>query len=176
MITCSYCASELTLQENNHTFCDFCSIELGPTSEFGMYSVDGVRLEKLARLEYVTSETAKLSLQELNKLHPLDLVLCLKEARSERGQIYNLMRVFNKADKTVTSSDEELQQYQTMANETGGEYEYWTRKCWMIENLLTQRMGYFPDKVNEMGVSTLEAKNQRSLDKAMTISRGKRKV
>ena len=176
MITCSYCASELTLQENDHTFCGFCNIELGATSEFGMYSIDGVRIEKTQRLEFVTSETARLSIHELNDLHPLDLILCLREARSERGQIYNLMRMFNKADETVTSNNEELKQYQDMADETGGEYEFWTRKCWMIENLLTQRIGYFPDKVNEMAVAALESKNQRSLEKIMNISRGKRKV
>lgn len=161
MITCSYCASEL-IMENNHAYCSFCDITLGPSSEFGMYSEDGKRIEATKSASLITSDHAKLPVAELCKLNAFDLLLCLKEARRERGFSYNLLRTFNSLDEG-----------NEFAEETGREYEYWTRKCWTIENILINRCGYFPEKINDQLVDKFSEKKDKSLSKQMIIRKSK---
>lgn len=161
MITCSYCASELKLN-NDAAYCSFCDIELGPNSEYGMYSEDGKRKEKVKQQSLVTSETAKLPIKELYKLNPMDLLLCLKEARKERSFIFSQLRMFNK-----------LAEAEEIAEETGKEYEYWTRKCWTIENILINRFGYFPEKINNELVAAFTARKEKALSKEMVIRQNK---
>lgn len=50
-----------------------------------------------------------------------------------------LLQLLNKASKTEST-------LQATADETGGEYEYYTRKAWVIENILLERQGFFPEK------------------------------
>ncbi|MED3804417.1 hypothetical protein P4562_21185 [Lysinibacillus xylanilyticus] len=171
MISCPYCATELILDTDRNTHCDFCDIELGPNSEIGMYAVDGKRIEKRKRVTYLAAETVKLPLKQLCELHPLDVIMCLKEARSERANIFSVMRIFNKADGDKIPNEKKLEEYRLLAEETGNEYEYWTRKCWTIENLLIDRIGYFPEKINKEFLASFIAKNEKSLLKPMKISK-----
>lgn len=157
MYTCSYCGTEVSVN-NEKAYCSFCCIELGPNSKYGMYSVDGKRLERFKQMSLVTSETAKLPIDELYKLNPMDLLLCLKEARKERGFIYNQLRTFNKF--------EDLGDF---AKEIGEEYEFWTRKCWTIENILINRFGYYPEKINSELIDAFSKRKEKSLSKTMVI-------
>lgn len=169
MITCPYCASELNIDINKDAFCYFCEVELGPNSEFGMYTNDGKRIEKKKRVTFLAAETVKLPLKNLCELHPLDLIMCLKEARSERARVFSLMSIFNKADEDKSPDPKKLEEYRLLAEETGNEYEYWTRKCWTIENLLIDRIGYFPEKINKEFLASFITKNEKSLTKPMKI-------
>lgn len=173
MITCPFCATTLNLNEVKNAYCDFCEIELGSNSIYGMYSVDGVRQEKVKNMNFVTSETAKLPISQLKELNPLDLILCLKAARSERAEIFSVMRLFNKAGDSEQIIQEQVVEYQAMADDSGKDYEYWTRKCWTIENLLIERIGYFPERINQEFLSSFITKKEKSLSKAMTISKQK---
>lgn len=170
MCTCSYCGSRLTVIDN-HADCAFCGIRLGPTSKYGMYGTNGMRKQRFTEKIIINSETAKLSLTELEKLHVIDLIKVLKEARNQRSQIFNLMRIFNKAGDLKHEQEDE---YRNLANETGGDYEYWTRRCWMIENLLIDRIGYYPERINNEFMSSLELRNRKSLAKNMTISKNRK--
>lgn len=182
MNTCPYCATEVQIMTGgpfqNHAECTFCKILLGPDSEYGMYTKNGQRMPHVKQANLVTDEDLKLSLPEMKQKHTMDLLLILKLAREQRATVYNLMRVFNKASEQVGTnnpSEEQCEQnWESMANETGKEYEYWTRKCWMIENLLVERLGYFPEKVNEELYGKFVQHNKRSLSKRMKISKRKK--
>jgi hypothetical protein len=175
MFTCPYCGTELIIdKESNHAECRYCEIMLGPTSKYGMYAQNGERKQRIREKNIVSSTTAQLPLPELEQLHVVDLVLCLQAARAERAQVYNLMRLFNKAEEIDTMDSQQVQEYKGLANETGGDYEYWTRRCWMIENLLLDRIGYFPERINQLFLDSLITKNEKSLIKKMVISKQKR--
>lgn len=160
MITCPYCGSELKLKLNQAE-CGYCEITLGPSSKYGMYAENGKRKQRIPEKIMLSSETARLPLPELEQIHIVDLVLCLKAARAERSQVFDLMSIFNRA--------EDVDEYKGFADETGKEYEYWTRRCWMIENLLINRIGYFPERINQLFLDSLMLKNEKSLNKNMTI-------
>lgn len=186
MITCPYCATEVQIMTGgpfkDHAKCSYCDILLGPDSEHGMYSKDGIRMSHLKRANMITEDDAKLSLTQMKQLHTLDLLLVLKIAREQRAVVYNLMRVFNRATEQAEDNssygqhqENEKEKWGDMANNTGKEYEYWTRRCWMIENLLFERLGYFPEKVNEELYGKFVHHNARSMKKAMRISKEKKK-
>ncbi|QVY63978.1 hypothetical protein [Cytobacillus gottheilii] len=180
MITCPYCATSLRIMDagpfKDHAECTFCQVLLGPESEHGMYAQNGARMPHIKQKPMITIADAEKPLYELKKLHTIDLILCLKEARLKRADLYNLVRTFNVAVdglKSDSSKDSEVQQYSQVADEQGKEYEYWTRKCWCIENLLIERLGYFPQKINDLLYSKFITNKERSINKAMKISRSR---
>ncbi|WP_257129238.1 hypothetical protein [Bacillus cereus] len=64
----------------------------------------------------------------MKQYHTYDLYLLLKEIREARSQTYYGLQLLNKASK-------EEHTLQVTADETGGEYEYYTRKAWVIKNV-----------------------------------------
>ncbi|MFC0416765.1 hypothetical protein ACFFHH_15080 [Cytobacillus solani] len=166
MITCPYCATELKIMVSgpyiDHALCNLCQIVLGPESEHGMYVENGQRANK-KRLTIVTVDLAKKPLPELMKLHTADLIHLLRLMREERATQYNLLRIFNKA---VSNGET---QFADQAAEQGGEYEHTTRLCWKIENILNERMGYFPEKIVDNFIIRYEERCQEQAKKVMKI-------
>lgn len=167
--TCPYCETKITVKETgvyiNHGFCEFCHVLLGPNSHYGMYNENGLRGTK-KRMKMVVLEEAKKSLPELLTLHTVDLLFLLRLARVERAAQYNLLRIYNKAgDEGI-----DLKEYQETFKHQGGEYEYWTRNCWRIENIIYDRLGYFPEKITDEFILRYEARVEK-LPKSMKISK-----
>ncbi|MEJ9181039.1 hypothetical protein [Bacillus thuringiensis] len=78
-----------------------------------------------------------------------------------------LLQLLNKASKTEST-------LQATADETGGEYEYYTRKAWVIENILLERQGFFPEKITARVLEYIGEKIRKSKKKSMRISKGQR--
>lgn len=174
MVTCPYCANEINVMETGpwkeHAQCVFCEIILGPESEWGMYTTEHQRVPGQMLNEMLDLNYAKKSLYEIKQLHSCDLLLLLKLAREERSSVYNLLRVFNKAVEHGTKEFEEN------AIAQGGDYEYWTRRCWMLENLLITRFGYFPKQITNELILSMREKFLEAQKKPMKISKQKRSV
>lgn len=170
MNTCPYCATELELMQSgpykDHAYCDFCQVILGPESEHGMYEKDNIRANK-KRLNLVTLEAAQAPIPDMKNYHTADLIQLLKLARKERAEQYNLLRVLNNAVKHGS------QEFADPADEQGGNYLAWTRYCWRIENILKERIGYFPVKIMDDFIVKYEERCKASENKME--SRKKRK-
>ncbi|CAM4307587.1 hypothetical protein P4H94_23480 [Paenibacillus macerans] len=87
--------------------------------------------------EVVFLAAAKQSTSELLKKDSYFLTVLLQLVRQERKLTYNLLRVINKG-AALQPGFEEGQR------EVGKTYQYWTRKAWIIENILRDRVGYYP--------------------------------
>ncbi|PEF41745.1 hypothetical protein, partial [Bacillus wiedmannii] len=107
------------------------------------------------------------SVEELKQYHTYDLYVLLKEVREARSQTYYSLQLLNKASK-------EEGDLQAVADETGGEYEYYTRKEWVIENILLERQGFFPEKVTVRVLEYMGEQIRKSKKKTMKISKGQR--
>lgn len=105
----------------------------------------------------------KRSTPELMTKTTIDLLFLLKFARAERSSIYRQRNVFIKALKTGDADFKEGEQY------TFVEYEYWTRKCFVLENLIRERIGYVPAKLTESYLQNLAARMIESTKKDMVI-------
>ncbi|MCQ6331374.1 hypothetical protein NPM18_30915, partial [Bacillus cereus] len=80
---------------------------------------------------------------------------------------YYGLQLLNKASQTERT-------LQVTANETGGEYEYYTRKAWVIENILLERQGFFPEKVTARVLEYMGEQIRKSKKKTMRISKERR--
>jgi hypothetical protein len=127
---------------------------------------DGNRKDFLPPSQPAYTELRK-STRELMELTTIELLYLLKFARTERREIYANRKVFIQALKEGVEECVEGIRY------TFNEYEYWTRKCFVLENLIRERMGYIPEKISDSYLDDLITKMKGSQQKNMLISAGK---
>ena len=166
--TCSYCGTELNTT-TSPIICPFCLKQYHDEQELGAY---GERTRKRVFTEYVTHEMINQSVYELDKLHTLDLMIALRLCREERTQLYNLIRLLNKTMDEDSSSSEMLADGMKDAGEM---YIDWTRKMWVIENLLVDRLGYYPSRISDDMLIRVKENSLKTMNKRMTISKERRK-
>jgi hypothetical protein len=85
----------------------------------------------------------KRSTPELMTMHTVELLLLLREVRKARSDQFSTVHLFNQVDDEQGKEIAEAKSYQ------GNEYEYVTRKAWIIENILRDRLGYVPERMSQ---------------------------
>ncbi len=159
METCPYCGLEL-----NERYCSFCKMEIAAED----VQHDGFR-KPLTPDPFVVSAYAELSTPELMQKSTYYLIYLLREVRKERTGRFSSLRIFNKFEDT-----EYAEQFGEIAEETGQSYEWWTRKAWVIENILRDRMDHFPTRITDRYMIELAENMDQSSKKPMKLSREKR--
>ncbi|MGH0417770.1 hypothetical protein [Bacillus cereus] len=171
IVNCPYCATSIQVDKNGvvQEICEFCGGHMRE-QQTGMLQIcqNGERFEFTKMQQHIFLEHINQNVGELKQYHTYDLYLLLKEVRDARSQTYYGLQLLNKASKTE-------KKLQVTANETGGEYEYYTRKAWVIENILLERQGFFPDKITARVLQYMEEQIQKSRKKTMKISKVQRK-
>lgn len=135
--TCGYCGSSLgttPMGKADKCYCGFCEMFVKP-------SVNGERAEPLQKNEYIGYEHIKLSTPEMMEMHTKSLLGLLKFMRDERRSMFDAMRTLKKVS--------DMPEYKEGAAFTSSEYEMITRKCFVVENILRDRMGYIPKKITD---------------------------
>jgi hypothetical protein len=159
-ITCSYCGSSLNKApafKEDKVYCEFCDMFVIP-------SQNGERIERFERFGFVPGyEQLKMKTPQLLELHTLDLLLLLQFCRDERRNYFSTMRII----KIAAADEADLKKQE---EEAGEQYEIITRKCFVIENILRERIGYIPRKVTkEMLSGVLERSENERNQKAMKV-------
>lgn len=133
---CSYCKMETV----NTKTCDFCKADL-----------------TLARpkINPFLDELEALRTQpELAKMHTYDLMRILSHLRAKRTEWYKYMQLVRKNAETA-QIDSETIEYAI------GEYKNLTARKNTIEQILIDRMGYFPQRVDDKLLGALKYKIER---------------
>lgn len=133
---CSYCKTESI---NTHT-CDFCLADLTqprPKINNSLDELDAFRTQP-----------------ELAKMHTYDLLRILSHIRAVRSECYKTMQIVRKAP-------EELQIDAETIDFAQGEYKRLTAQKNVLEQILIDRMGYFPQRVDKKLLMAFEAKIKR---------------
>jgi len=115
------------------------------------------------------------SLSDLDKSTPelmcfstVELLFLLKLAKKERADIYKQRYIIIRAMKEGADEFTEAEKY------TFSEYEKATRKCFVLENLIWERIGYYPTKLTDSYyIQTLAARMEESAKKDMVIKQSK---
>lgn len=137
---CSYCKTETP----NHETCDFCKADLTTS-----------RPKKDPMLD---DSKANYNQPQLAKLHTYDLLLVLKHLRAERTSMYKTMQSVRKAPQ---EAKKDIQNYDEM-NEYGQEfYREVTARKNVVEQILVDRMGYYPKRVDDKLLYALQQKIER---------------
>lgn len=159
MKTCGFCASEI-----NDKYCDFCQMEL--KDKYVM--LDGKRLNQTKSfLGYPDRTEVYKNTKELMELETIHLLCLLREARSIRAEVYKLRLLRHQAEEQHGMSDD----VKTLESHTYSEYESATRKVWVIENIIKDRLGYYPQKVTNNFLSMYLERMKKSEKKKMIMKK-----
>ncbi|WP_342553235.1 hypothetical protein [Paenibacillus sp. FSL R7-0652] len=152
--TCPYCGSVLKSISYAY-YCDFCEMDIPEedTQENGQRKHIPFLLNNVA-ISNADENTIQLMQRPTN-----ELIVLLRLVRQKATDFYNYLRVFNKAEG----------EFKEHAELTGKDYEYWTRKAWVLENILRDRTGVYPDKITNDYLHKLVAKAEKINRKAMRI-------
>lgn len=158
MQTCAYCGSGVE-PVGNGLYCSFCDMEVYQDD----VQENGMRRPVLAE-DTVLLSAAERSTQEIMEKDSYYLTLLLRLVRNERKRTYNLLRVVNKGAAL------QPEKFKAGQDEGGKNYRYWTRKAWIIENILRDRSGYYPAKITDNMLNSIIEQVQQSNQKPMTFS------
>jgi len=177
--TCAYCGTEVTEQENmvsnSNPYCDFCEMELDPENEV---MNDGMR--NLKKIPPVTDASfIGKSTEELKQLSTFELFSLLKEVKRERSGMYenhvNTRKMRDEADKTDLATLELIENNMAAIFEM---YEYYTKKNWVIENILLKRVDHIPARLTDVFLHKFWENSQKTNArmKPMTIRKEQQKT
>lgn len=135
---CSYCKTET---ESTDT-CDSCGADLQ---------------SKRPKMDpYLDDSAVNYNQPQLRELHTYDLLRLLSHIRDERSKTYRTMQTVRKAPVGARSDGyEEINEYGQQA------YRELTAKKNVIEQILVDRMGYYPERVDDKLLGALKAKIER---------------
>lgn len=160
MKTCPYCSTVL-----KYSVCDFCGYQ-------GEGNENGERSKKHKIVNFFTLEKAIQPLKELEKCHTHDLLYGLKLIRAERSSSFDILKSVNNLAKHLAGDPE----FKKTKAEAGEFYEFWTKKAWIIENILTDRLGYFPERVEDEMLDRIQVASMKVATKTMGFNGGKKAI
>lgn len=157
MLTCGFCASEIKNQ-----YCAFCEMNLKEKH----IMKDGERFDQTKRFwGYPDAAEIHRSTPELMQLETIELLCLLREARSFRAECYKLRLLRHQAEEQTGITES----VQSIDEHSFNEYERATRKVWVIENIIKDRLGYFPQKVTKNFLNMYLERMEESEQKKMFI-------
>lgn len=133
---CSYCKTETLNTET----CDFCKADLTrkrPKINNSLDELDALRTQP-----------------ELLKLHTYDLMRILSHIRAERSNWYKNMQLVRKAPREAHIGSETI-------DYAIDEYKRLNAQKNVIEQIIIDRMGYFPQRVDDKLLGALKYKIER---------------
>ncbi|MDR6726102.1 hypothetical protein J2W91_004608 [Paenibacillus amylolyticus] len=160
--TCPYCGADLKSQYDAY-YCNFCEMSIIAEE----VQKNGQRKQIPFLLNSVTISDVDDNTMQLMQRSTNDLIVMLRLVRGKRTDFYNYLRILNK----VEGDD-----FQEQAKLTGKDYEYWTRKAWVIENILRDRTGFFPERITDEYLSELVVKADKINGKFMRIRTKKKNI
>ncbi len=157
MHTCGFCGSPVHVPASEAVYCSFCKMDLFPED----IQKDGHRKSVLAAAEPLLGDAENPTpvLMEFNTLH---LIRLLRLVRAERKERYNLMRI-------ILKGIEEQPELHTAKDTAKDLYEYWSRKVWVIENILRERSSVFPVKISDDYLDTMIKQIEKDNSYKMTF-------
>ena len=139
MKTCPYCGSNIEKRNNGHYYCEFCCMALDPMIVKSNRERIDVRVTEVALDVHIDKPTP-----EIMTLSTFELLYLLKAIRKERGDMYSQLNTFYKAGKQ--GNTDEFNEYEEI---TGKDYMYYTKKAFIVENIIRTRLGYVPARITE---------------------------
>ena len=163
VITCPYCGSELVQQQKDY-YCDFCVMCLTPEQVQRNHERISVRIRDFALEVYLDKTTP-----ELMTFSTFELLSLLKHARAERTSLYHYLNVFYKARKHGNTNE-----FKETEEESGKDYEKITRKMFVLENIIRQRLGYVPHRITDAYLTRYLEEMKKDKYKPMIIRQQRR--
>jgi hypothetical protein len=138
MKTCPYCGSHTERMDYQYYYCDFCCMKI----DIKIVKENQERLEVRFR-DFALDAYIDRTTPEIMTLSTFELLYLLKMIRKERNDMYHHMHVFRRA------SDAGSNDYKEAEKDSGEDYIYFTKKAFVVENIIRSRIGYVPARITE---------------------------
>jgi hypothetical protein len=165
MKTCPYCGSNIEVFDSQFYYCDFCCMKL----EKSIIKENHERLNIRFRDFVLDSQIAKTT-PELMTLSSFELLYLLKAIRSERSNSYNFLHMENKIKDMAPGQLDDLENF------SGDNYTYYTKKMFVVENILRQRLGFVPDRITDNYLAKYLDNIKKGKNSPMVIRTTRKKV
>lgn len=133
---CSYCKTDSI----NTVTCDFCFADLTAVRP---------KINELLDLSNHYSQP------ELQTMHTIDLLHVLKRIRADRGDMYKTMQLIRKAPQEAQKA---VEGYSELKEDGIRMYQEITARKNVVEQILVDRMGYFPERIDDKLLNALKDK------------------
>lgn len=110
--------------------------------DFRMVKENRERIDVRVR-DFVLDAVIDKTTPEIMTLSTFELLYLLKMIRKERSDMYHHMHVFHRAGEQGGTEFKEVE------TETGRSYMYYTKKAFVVENIIRTRLGYVPERITE---------------------------
>ncbi|WP_191559539.1 hypothetical protein [Metabacillus idriensis] len=137
--TCPYCGSDIKKMNEFQYYCVFCDMRVNSNKAMK----NNERLEVRTR-EFVADHYIDKNTEELMDFSTYELQYLLKFIRKERSDMYHHMKTFHRAGE-----HEDTDRYEEIEKETGRNYIYLSKKMFVVENIIRERLGYVPVRITE---------------------------
>src|SRR5699024_4507632 len=134
---CTYCK----VKQENKKICSFCEADLTQ--------------ERPKKKQTLSQEEAYQTQPELSKYHTYDLLLLLSYLREQSSNAYKTMKRIKKEPNNVKKSSNDYDELNEYVQEF---YSKATARKNIIEQILIDRMGYYPKRVDNKLLDALESK------------------
>lgn len=164
---CPYCASEQKIRNGVLLpKCDFCGADLRDknTGCLRLVSDKGERFNFQKMKTNIFEEHAMQSVEILKTYHSFDLYILLKEIREKRELLYMGYEIFLKAAKQDIEFEKNAEKELLVFND-------WTRRMYVIENILIERQGYFPSNITDKVLQYMWDQMKHSKQNKMIVHR-----
>jgi hypothetical protein len=141
-MNCRYCNTYIDI--NLCGTCSFCK------HNFTECTIGPKKIKR-----YVDENDAVQPIEVLRKYHTYDLIVCLKIMRKKKSDSYSSLVQANQdtdSTKHVIKEKKEL-------------YRFWKKRTWIIENLLIEIQGYFPERITDKYLNELYSQCFKSSQK-----------
>ncbi|WP_191567335.1 hypothetical protein [Metabacillus idriensis] len=137
--TCPYCGSDIKKMNEFQYYCGFCDMRV----KSNRVMQNNERLEVRVR-EFVADHYIDKNTSELMSFSTYELLYLLKFIRKERRDMFHNIKIFHRAVK-----QEDTNQFEEIEKETGRNYIYLSKKMFVVENIIRERLGYVPVRITE---------------------------
>lgn len=120
-------------------YCEFCDMRVNSNRVMQNSERVEVRVREFVADHYIHQNTP-----ELMNFSTYELLYLLKFIRKERRDMYHYLKTFQRAGE-----QEDTDQFEEIEKETGRNYIYLSKKMFVVENIIRQRLGYVPVRITE---------------------------
>lgn len=166
--TCCYCGTKVQTNED-YFYCEFCDMNI----EKSMICQNGSRKKSEIKTSYLDVNYTKTT-PELMTISTLELLELLKYAREFRSLCWDnyfstkqTMQQIKKAKLETVVLNEAI----NLAQIAFKEYTNATKKMFVFENLICERLGYIPKRVSAKFMEKYIEMTNDKKDKKMTFSK-----
>ncbi|EJP81516.1 hypothetical protein AB3H50_28545 [Bacillus pacificus] len=141
-MNCRYCNTYIDI--NLCGTCSFCK------HNFTECTIGPKKIKR-----YVDENDAVQPIEVLRKYHTYDLIVCLKIMRKKKSDSYS----------SLVQANHDTDSTKHLIKEKKELYRFWKKRTWIIENLLIEIQGYFPERITDKYLNELYSQCFKSSQK-----------